>query len=161
MSEKLKQDFKISQGCYLQFFTAIFLESKTFWSRPYSNNNNLSHSGTSHHFLSVCFSVDRRSYRDLYPDLRHHVRREPAVDPESGQELPLLLFRSDGHVWIYGSVWRILCGFLCCTSPVRSEKERREAEICWSHDQTSPTHLLMRSHAITDIILINFRWENL
>lgn len=65
----------------------------------------------------------RRSDRDLYPDLRHHVRREPAVDPESGQELPLLLLRSDGHVWIYGSVWRILCGFLCCTSPVRSEKE--------------------------------------
>lgn len=68
--------------------------------------------------MNFCFSVDRSSDRDLYPDLRHHVGCEPAVDPESGQELPLLLLWSDGHVWIYGSVWRILCCFLCRTSPV-------------------------------------------
>lgn len=110
----------------------------------------------SNYFMNFCFSVDRSSDRDLYPDLWHHVGREPAVDPESGQELPLLLLRSDGHVRIYGSVWRILCRFLCRTSPVRSEKERREAQICWSHDQTSPTHLLMRSRAITDIIILIF-----
>lgn len=101
-----------------------------------------------------------RSDWDLFTDLctMSVVNRQWIQNPDKNYlSFSFGLMVMSGLMVLFGGV---LCSFLCRTSPVRSEKERREAQICWSHDQTSPTHLLMRGCAITNIIImINFRWK--
>ena len=94
--------------------------------------------------MSGFYVFGRYGDRYLYPGFRHHVGCEPAVDPESGQELPLLLLWINGHVRFPGSVRRFLCHFLRYTVQIWSKEKPGEAAIRRSHDQTSHAQLLMK-----------------
>ena len=94
--------------------------------------------------MSSFYVFGRYGDRYLYPGFRHHVCGEPAVDPESGQELPLLLLRINGHVRFPGSVRRFLRHFLCYTVQIWSKEKPGEAAIRRSHDQNGHAQLLMK-----------------
>ena len=94
--------------------------------------------------MSGFYVFGRYGDRYLYPGFRHHVGGEPAVDPESGQELPLLLLWINGHVRFPGSVRRFLCHFLRYTVQIWSKEKPGEAAIRRSHDQNGHAQLLMK-----------------